>query len=447
HILKVPMVEFYKEVRPLWKLGIQFQWAEKQKKDFFYPFGKHLARSISEVRLPLGAYATQDLRSLNVHSCLMELNRAPFFQEPGGTVKMGSSTGLHIENSKFVGYLLKLCQRRGIEAVDTDVVHFQKKSNGEMAWVQDSEKRRYSADFFIDASGFASQISQKTLNIPFKSFSDRLLTDRAIVGGYVRDEPIRNYTGAHIMPSGWCFRIDHDDRVNLGYVHSSGFVDEDEAVRQFQKKTAGKITDPHVVRFRTGRLRSFWNGNTLAVGNASGFVEPLEATALHVLLTQIWEFCLIYKGRSATGSYCPELARSTYNDFIADLWDDTADFLTLHYKFGGPYPSAFWRWCRRELPLKTAEKFVKLYEAFGPNLILKDTLRGPSIFGIEGYLSLAVGLKIPCPYSTLSPSEEKKLGHFRWRNRQVAKTALQAEMALDLLKREPEILLSESRQI
>src|SRR5439155_1035909 len=81
------------------------------------------------------------------------------------------------------------------------------------------------------------------------------------------------------MNAGWCWQIEHETRVNRGYVYSSAFITDDEAEREF-RAVCPRVTTTRVVRFVTGRYERNWVKNVVAIGNATGFVEPLEATAL-----------------------------------------------------------------------------------------------------------------------------------------------------------------------
>jgi len=193
--------------------------------------------------------------------------------------------------------------------------------------LQSGEK--LTADLYIDASGFRNELLGKTLNEPFISFADTLFCDRAIVASRERNpsEAIEPYTTAETYDNGWCWRIDHEHHINRGYVHSSQYMSEADAEAEFRRKNPN--FGPHrVVRFRSGRYRRAWVGNVVAVGNAGGFVEPLEATALMLLsvqsraLVQMLMDCFLMPTSQM---------RDLHNNFIGGHWDDTRNFLAIHY--------------------------------------------------------------------------------------------------------------------
>src|SRR3989454_9467416 len=82
------------------------------------------------------------------------------------------------------------------------------------------------------------------------------------------------------MDAGWCWRIDHEHFINRGYVYASAFISDDAALAEFLRKNPKVTTQPRVVKFRSGRYARTWVGNVVAVGNATRFVWPPQATPL-----------------------------------------------------------------------------------------------------------------------------------------------------------------------
>jgi tryptophan halogenase len=254
---------------------------------------------------------------------------------------------------------------------------------------------RIGADFFIDASGFRGEIAGRHQGTPWRDFSDALFCDRALISGWERceDEPILPYTTVETMASGWCWRIEHEHYINRGYVHSSRFIDEETALAEYRRLNPRATAEPRTVRFRTGCLERAWTGNVVAVGNAAGFVEPLEATALQLLAVQC-----------ANLVSCLELCDGQPNDSVRALhnrthtlkWEAVRDFLALHYAFNTRLDTPFWRHCRAETPLGGAAEFVAFFRENGPAPDTAQLLLDPvNPFGAEGYLALLIGQNVP----------------------------------------------------
>src|SRR5262249_11227469 len=141
-------------------------------------------------------------------------------------------------------------------------------------------------DLYVDASGFRSLLLEKFLGSPFESYASSLFCDRAIVAAVPQTRAIHPYTTAETMAAGWCWRIPVGGEDHRGYVHASAFLDEDAAVAEMARANPG-MGEVRVVRFRSGRHRDLWLKNVVAVGNAYGFVEPLESTALHMVIVEV----------------------------------------------------------------------------------------------------------------------------------------------------------------
>src|SRR5205085_11255703 len=140
------------------------------------------------------------------------------------------------ENDFFVKYLESLALERGVEIVEDTVAEVKQDENG-ISGLSLKSGRTLSADLYVDCSGFVSLLLGKTLKEPYISFRPSLFCDRAVVGGWPRQgEPILPYTTCETMNSGWCWQIEHEHRINRGYVYCSSFISDEEAEKEFRAK-------------------------------------------------------------------------------------------------------------------------------------------------------------------------------------------------------------------
>ena len=287
------------------------------------------------------------------------------------------------------------------------------------------------ADFFVDASGFGSELLGKTLEEAFRSFDKTLFCDRAVVGGWERgpDEPILPFTTAEQMDAGWCWQIEHENHINRGYVYSSQAISDDDAAAEFRRKNPKTPESPRVVKFRSGCYERLWVDNVVAIGNAGGFVEPLEATALMIVCSHSQTFVdfLLHCELDPTPSM-----RDLYNHLISDTWNDIRDFLGLHYKLNTAMETPFWRHCRADTDLSGIAELLEFYEENGPTGFCRYKLpRSQSDFGIEGYFVMLVGNKHPYRRKHHStPAELAAWEAHRSLNRANAKRGIDVKEAL-----------------
>jgi tryptophan halogenase len=235
------------------------------------------------------------------------------------------------------------------------------------------------------------------------------------------------------MDAGWCWQIDHEHWINRGYVYSSKFISDDAALREFLAKNPKVTTEPRVVKYRTGRYARNWVGNVVGIGNAVGFVEPLEATALQVICVE--SITLADTLGDSLGAPPPTLV-DLYNAFNARAWDDIRDFLSIHYKFNRRLNTPFWQACRAETRLYGAEPIVSFYQENGPSALASQLLHPSNPFGLHGYWSLLVGQDLAHgkPYSPPPKELENWRGHCRAWELQ-AQRALDVKQSLDAIRR------------
>ena len=326
-----------------------------------------------------------------VSSVLMRRDKV-FMPDKKGGLDIGDDVGYHLDNRRLATFLHNYSVEQGIGVIDDLVVQVHQDEQG-VAGLQMESGQHLSADLYVDCSGFASLLLGKTLGEPFISYADTLFCDRAVIGGWERSaEALHPYTTSETMSSGWCWQIEHEERINRGYVYASSFVTDEQAEREFR---AGNplIEDTSVVHFRSGRFERAWCKNVVAIGNSAGFVEPLEATAIGAI-------CTASKALAETlaeaGDNLNDTLRRAYNRYHARNWDSIADFLAVHYKFNNQLDTEFWRCARRYVDLRGAAEIVDYYLENGPSQLWRVTLEDTLCrFRLDGYYTLLVGQKVP----------------------------------------------------
>lgn len=418
--------EFYRLARPSWKLGIKFLWGPRTH--FNYTFDSQCDSQYQALPKSTGFYYEDEFGFGCRASALMNANRV-FIRNEQGVPFIDRDTAYHLENETFVAYLEQHARRLGIAIRDDTVTRVEQNDDG-VAWLELASGARADADLFVDCSGFRSLLLGKTLAEPFVSFASSLFCNRAVIGGWMRhaDEPILPYTTAETMTTGWSWRIDHEERINRGYVYSQAFISDEAAEQEFRAKNP-LLTDTRVVKFVSGRYERAWVKNVVAIGNAAGFVEPLESTSLGAI-------CAETQGITETlvDSHCQPTAshRRQFNHRNARTWDSYRAFLALHYRFNTRLATPFWEACCRDVDLAGAEEVVEYYRENGPSVIWRDTLLDRfDVFKLDGYLTLLLGQRVPHARPYVPTAAEKDT----WRKiqtlyRRDAATAFTCEEAL-----------------
>jgi hypothetical protein len=197
------------------------------------------------------------------------------------------------------------------------------------------------ADFFVDCSGFASQLIGQALKTPYVSFADGLFNDSAIaMPAPAGDGPLMSQTVSTGLKHGWAWKIPLATSFGSGYVYSSAHVSADAA--ETELRTHLGLLDADVparhLTMRMGRHAKHWNRNCVAIGLSQGFIEPLDATALHFVQRAAASFVDVLE-RGDLG----EAAQAAFNDSLNARMDGERDYIVTHYKTNTRTDTDYWR--------------------------------------------------------------------------------------------------------
>jgi len=357
-ILNIDAQEFYREVQPTHKMGIRFEWGLQAPFYFNYPFE------------PQDIYLAKEINKDVTQSCLQSVlmnEGGSFIIEKAGrhdtinSILEKGNYAYHLDNKKFVSYLKRKARERGIHhLVDTvsEVDLDSKKKMVVKLKLNSGNNVRF--DFYVDCTGFSSLLLEKSLQTAYIDYSSSLFTNAALTATIPSQSAIPPYTSAITMKNGWLWHIPLRHSTHIGYVFSNSFTTE----AQVREELLQKHPDAENMKslsFRSGRHAESFNGNVLAIGNAFGFVEPLESTGLHMIVSTLKAFTEIFKTHEFTVSKC-----SRFNEIINDKWDQLRWFLALHYKFNSRLNTAFWKMNREKVDVSGYQGLIDLMRKDGP---------------------------------------------------------------------------------
>jgi 2-polyprenyl-6-methoxyphenol hydroxylase-like FAD-dependent oxidoreductase len=243
--------------------------------------------------------------------------------------------GYHFDAHLIGAFLREFGTARGIEHIDTRIGSVELDEKGDVKALLAEDGRRFEADFFVDASGFRASIIEGALKEPHRPFGSNLFNDRAVVTPTpLPTEGVHACTQSIAKSAGWIWNIPLTNRIGNGYVYSSRYIDPEDAAAELRDHL-GLPEDAEVrhLQMKCGRIERSWVRNCLAVGLAQGFLEPLEATALHIVINTVETFL----------SNWEDDRRDEFNRAIARRYEGIRDYLVCHYRQAQRRDTEYWR--------------------------------------------------------------------------------------------------------
>lgn len=272
------------------------------------------------------------------------------------------SNAFHFDASLYARYLRAHAEKRGVQRLEGRIVRVhQRESDGYIESVELAHGQRVEGEFFIDCSGIRALLIEQTLKAGFEDWTHWLMCDRAIAVPCASTTPLLPITRSTAHTAGWQWRIPLQHRTGNGHVFSSSFMSEDEATSILMNHLDGEaMAAPRTIRFQTGRRRTFWKRNCVAVGLSSGFLEPLESTSIHLIQSAILRILSFFP---SSGFDATEIAE--YNRQSTLEYEQIRDFIILHYKATERSDSPFWNHCRTMEVPESLQRKMDLYRSGG----------------------------------------------------------------------------------
>jgi tryptophan halogenase len=255
----------------------------------------------------------------------------------------GLTWAFHFDASLYAAYLSRLAQGLGVRRVDGMIAEVLLESeSGDVRALRLSDGRELAADFFIDCTGFRGLLIEQALRTGYEEWSHWLPCDRAWALPSRRTSPLLPHTRSTALEAGWQWRIPLQHRTGNGHVYCSSHVSDERARELLVSGLDGEaLAEPRLIRFTTGRRKQLWNRNVVCMGLASGFLEPLESTAIHLIQVTIQRLILLFPHRGDC-----EQRRKEFNRASAAEYEYIRDFIILHYHANNRRGEPFWDACR-----------------------------------------------------------------------------------------------------
>ncbi len=416
--------------RPVWTLGFKCLWGARGSfyRSFDAPYGGMQAGFRTE---PGYLAADAVLENATLSTAMMAAGK--LFPKDGANAFKPTEnvTGLNFRPEPLQALLLRACNALGVKVRNGKITGFNR--NPDTLVLEGGGT--LAADLYLDATGSEALLAKLAGNTEWISYEDACLCPQAATLLRRRgSEPIRPYTTLETLDKGWRWRVEHDDGIGLGHAWHPEFISEDQACTELVAKGGDSSLVPRVHRWTCGRRKQAWTGSVVAIGDASGFVEPLTSLRMnHLLLHVNW----LVRVLAACDGLPGEESRRTYARVVAEAWDENRDFHALHYLANAAGKSPFWEAARETAVLGKYAEMLDLYRSIGPAAALSNCLPvWPGFVGIEAWIAVLIGVGLPFRHHPEIPPQEKKAWNSACEQRRaLARQGVPAELCIGAARR------------
>ena len=328
-----------------YKAGIEFRgWSGRPGYDrYFHPFASELDVH-TQPQFHYNTLARRRGADVPAHPDAFFINtaiaRAALAPLPADSFPFDIGYGYHFDAHLVGAFLRTHAVGRGVTHLPRRVVDVAIDEAGSVKHLHTDDGAAIAGDLFVDCSGFHSIIAQKALGVRFLPFAANLYNDAAVVMPTPRNERrIAPQTVSTALSNGWAWSIPLTNRTGNGYVYSSRYCSSEAAEAELRVHLGlGEDVAARHLTMKVGRVEHSWFANCLAVGLAQGFIEPLEATALHLVEATVETFIRAYEEGALGNAH-----RDAFNTRIAHRYEGIRDYIVAHYRLNRRGDTCYWR--------------------------------------------------------------------------------------------------------
>lgn len=396
NICKIDKKEFLKETKGSFKYGIKFNNWNFNNEYYYHTFRetnvenhKIIQHCINnELNIP-----QKDLQSklLGFVFNLMESNK----------FSTKSNYAYHFNSSLLIPFLRKKCTEfEQFEYIEGIIKNISYDEIGFINSLRVDNGKKISGDFFVNCLGFKSTNILNEEYFDIENWNNYILNDSAfaIQVKNSSEEIIEPYTTSTAQEYGWCWKIPQYEKTGYGYVYSSDFIDNQDKFYNDLLKTYN-IEEKDVLKTKVVKSKPYFNKkqlhkNCLSLGLSSGFIEPLEATSIHMTLLslnvffELIELKLIKNKKDLVGNYV-----DAFNSILYKDWKNVFKFIIYHYFTNNPI-NDYWKHYKN-IQKNNVFDFYEKYYSIG-------------VFSNISYFQVSLGMKIKDYYYSFAKDVEFK---------------------------------------
>ncbi len=359
-LLKINESEFMAETQATFKLGISFENWRNVNENYFHSFGntgkdcwaagfqhfwrKGLDNGVSE---NYSHYCLEAAAAKQDKFTLLPNNRLNY--------------AYHLDAILYAKFLRKFSEGLGVKRVEGKITKVNLVDNGYIGSLKLESGLEIDGDLFIDCTGQRALLIEEAMHTGYEDWGHWLACDSAVAIQTKSVEPPKPYTRSIAFEHGWQWKIPLQTRMGNGLVYSSHYLSQEDAEKQLLNNIDGEtLTKPLHVKYQIGQRLKHWKNNCVAIGLSSGFIEPLESTAIHLIYSGIYRLIRLFPSDGISEADITE-----YNKQRKFEAERIRDFIILHYVVTNRNDSELWQHCQNiEMPTSLRDK-INLFKETG----------------------------------------------------------------------------------
>ena len=251
----------------------------------------------------------------------------------------------HFSASLLIPFLKKKCiEFQNFEHVEGTIESMSYDEIGFINNLKINNNQEISGEFFVNCLGFKSNTLLSNEYFDIENWDNYILNNSAFAI-QVKNSPnetIETYTTAKAQEYGWCWKIPQYEKTGYGYVYSDNFINNEDKLYNDLLKTYN-VKEKDIFKTKVVKSKPFFNKkqlhkNCLSLGLASGFVEPLEATSIHMTLTGLITFFGMVENEIEINSKYINI----FNEKLEKVWKNVFKFIIHHYFTNNPI-NDYWK--------------------------------------------------------------------------------------------------------
>jgi tryptophan halogenase len=357
-------------------MGKDFSWKEASLMNYY----------LAHKKIDFGKTDLQAISSFSNKVLFVKKEDSDTSKESIKNFKDYGTFALHFDAQAIAKYLSSVAQSRGVQRIESKLKKVNLDASGYIKDIDLESGQSISGSFFFDCTGFARLIAVKELGSEWHTFKDSLPAKRAMpffLG--INKKEIPPYTLAKAMEMGWLWQIPLQHRFGCGYAYDPDRISDDDVKKEIDDFAGVDVEIPRIFNFEPGFVLNPWNKNCLAIGLASGFVEPLEATSIFHSLNMLNKF---FERKNSIFSK-DEQDKQNFNNDIADGHHSIASFIYLHY-MTDKTNNRFWK--NFALDYKMPKGLEKIVHQLQEDVF--TSLEAPQMFNVDSFFKVALGNNI-----------------------------------------------------